>query len=143
MNFYIQAIKLWFRANVPAKVYEFKPDKVNVITGDSSTGKSSLLSVIDYCLLSGESNIVEEVININVEWYGMVFHLDGVSYVVIRKNPKLELADQQIFFEEAEDFPESDLFVPNTTRGELLLRFNELFHTPKRKFSVNVPSSAA
>ena len=39
MNFYIRQIKLWFKKNVAPKVYEFEPNKINVITGDSSTGK--------------------------------------------------------------------------------------------------------
>lgn len=52
MNFYIKTIKLWFKHNDAAVEYEFHKNKVNVITGDSSTGKSSLLSIIDYCLLS-------------------------------------------------------------------------------------------
>lgn len=76
MNFYIKTIKLWFKHNDAAVEYEFHKNKVNVITGDSSTGKSSLLSIIDYCLLSGESNIVEDVINENITWYGLSFSLN-------------------------------------------------------------------
>lgn len=32
MNFYIRQIKLWFKQNVEPKVYEFVPNKINVIT---------------------------------------------------------------------------------------------------------------
>lgn len=135
MNFYIRHIKLWFKINLEPKVYEFKPNKINVITGDSSTGKSSILRIIDYCLLSERSTIVEDVINQNVKWYGLAFSLNNVNYLVARKNPQNETADQQIFFSEGTDFP--DKLQANTNRGELLLKFNELFHTPKATFRID------
>lgn len=66
MNFYIKKMRLWFKTHPQPVTYTFEPNKVNVITGDSSTGKSSILRVIDYCLLAPESTIVEDVINENV-----------------------------------------------------------------------------
>lgn len=134
MNFYIRQIKLWFKKNVTPKVYEFEPNKINVITGDSSTGKSSILRIIDYCLLTERSTIVEDVINQNVKWYGLAFSLNDVDYVIARKNPQDETAEQQMFFSESSDFP--DKLQVNTTRGELLLKLNELFHTPKATFRI-------
>ena len=87
MNFYIKKIKLWFKTHSQPIEYTFEKNKVNVVTGDSSTGKSSILRVIDYCLLSKESSIVEDVINENVAWYGLSFHLKGHDYVIARKAP--------------------------------------------------------
>lgn len=135
MNFYIRQIKLWFKQNVEPKVYEFVPNKINVITGDSSTGKSSILRIIDYCLLSERSTIVEDVINQNVKWYGLAFTLNSVDYVVARKNPQNETVEQQMYFSEGKDFPVE--LQANINRGELLLKFNELFHTPKATFRID------
>ena len=135
MNFYIRQIKLWFKQNVEPKVYKFVPNKINVITGDSSTGKSSILRIIDYCLLSECSTIVEDVINQNVKWYGLAFSLNNVDYVIARKNPQNETAEQQMFFSSGKDFP--DELQANTNRGELLLKFNELFHIPKATFRID------
>lgn len=135
MNFYIRQIKLWFKRKVEPKVYTFEPNKVNVITGDSSTGKSSILRIIDYCLLSERSTIVEDVINQNVSWYGLAFTLDGEDYVVARRNPENETPEQKVFFAEDKEFPS----VPqaNFTRGKLLLKFNDLFHVPKATFRMD------
>ena len=58
MIFYIKKIKLWFKTHSQSKEYTFEKNKVNVVTGDSSTGKSSILRVIDYCLMARESSIV-------------------------------------------------------------------------------------
>ncbi len=134
MNFYIRQIKLWFKKKVAPKAYEFEPNKVNVITGDSSTGKSSILRIIDYCLLSDRSTIVEDVINENVKWYGLAFTLNGTDYVIARHNPQNETAEQRIFFQEGSDFPE--IIEANTNRGELLLRLNKLFGTPSATFRI-------
>ena len=49
MNFYIAKIRLWFKHDQGTRDLDFFQDKVNVITGDSSTGKSSVLKIIDYC----------------------------------------------------------------------------------------------
>ena len=88
MNLYIASIKLWFKGfREDAKMtitYPFDPDKINVITGHSSTGKSSLLGIIDYLLLSDNPTIVENIINENVEFYGMNIIIDGISYILIR-----------------------------------------------------------
>lgn len=98
MNFYIKQIKLWFYHHPDAKSYMFFPDKVNVITGDSSTGKSSILRVIDYCLLSKESGIVDDVINENVSWYGMIFHLNGKDYSIARRSPRNGIVKNAIYW---------------------------------------------
>ena len=68
MNFYISKIRLWFKQEQGTRDLDFYQDKVNVITGNSSTGKSSVLKIIDYCLLSERSAIVKDVINENVAW---------------------------------------------------------------------------
>ena len=71
MNLYIESIKLWFKGFsedvLKTVTYPFKPNKINVITGDSSTGKSSILGIIDYLFLSDNPVIVENIVNeINV-----------------------------------------------------------------------------
>lgn len=134
MNFYIRQIKLWFKRKVEPRVYTFEPNKVNVITGDSSTGKSSILRIIDYCLLSERSTIVEDVINQNVSWYGLAFTLNGVDYVVARQSPENETPEQRVFFAEGDEFPSMPM--ANVSRGELLLKFNGLFHIPNATFKM-------
>ena len=139
MNFYISKIRLWFRHGGEPRDLEFFKDKVNVITGDSSTGKSSVLKIIDYCLLSERSTIVEDVINENVAWYGLVFHIDDIPYTIIRQAPTVESAEMKVLFREGEYLPDEPIADLDDIRAKALVKMNELFHfIPKLKLGSKV-----
>lgn len=143
MNFYIKKIKLWFSTHSQPIEYEFKKNKVNVVTGDSSTGKSSILRVIDYCLLSKESTIVEDVINENVAWYGLAFHLNGHDYVVARKAPTNGRIGHDFYWaDNTDEFPGDDY--PRPTQGvsrvEIIDFINREFGVPQIKLEENKQS---
>lgn len=140
MNFYIKKIRLWFINHPEPKDYEFKPNKVNVVTGDSSTGKSSILRIIDYCLMAKESTIVEDVINTNVSWYGLSFHLNGRDYVIARKAPTNGRINQDIYWAvDTDEFPagEHPRPNPNLTRLDIVDYLNNEFGVPRMQLSDN------
>ncbi|MEL7173465.1 MAG: DUF3732 domain-containing protein, partial [Pseudomonadota bacterium] len=61
---------------------------MNIITGDSKTGKSALISIVDYCLGSSKCAVPEGVIRNNAAWYG-VRCTDGSSqHFVARRSPE-------------------------------------------------------
>lgn len=134
MNFYIKKIKLWFKTHSQSKEYTFEKNKVNVVTGDSSTGKSSILRVIDYCLMARESSIVEDVINENVAWYGLCFHLNGKDYVVARKAPNNGRINSDIYWAEDTDDMLGDTYPKpsqDKTRADLQAFISKEMHVPE------------
>lgn len=131
MNFYISKIKLWFRNGTQPRTIEFFNDKVNVITGASSTGKSSILKIIDYCLLQDPCNIVHDVINESVSWYGLLFYKNEHPYTIIRKASTLETPDMVTIFREKEYLPDTEpQILDSDQRSKVLIKLNELFETP-------------
>lgn len=106
MKFYIKDIHLWFKNGSATRTLHFENNKVNVITGEKSKGKSSILSIIDYCFLSTTSRIVEEVINENVEWYGLAFSINSKDYLIIRKHPDAHIGSSEVFFSSTGEIPE-------------------------------------
>lgn len=107
---------IWFEPDEKPQELSFFPDKVNVITGNSSTGKSNIIAIINYCLLSEKSNIVEPVINQFSKWYGLEFKANGVSYAIARKRPDLETITSDVYIQEGE-FEEG--FYPSSTNYQI------------------------
>lgn len=97
MNFYIKKVTLNFKHHDPVS-YEFEKNRINVITGDSGTGKTSLLSIIDYCLLANKVNIPYEIQS-KVEWFSIEFSINNKDWYISRKSPK-DGVSGEIFFSE-------------------------------------------
>ncbi|WP_423819209.1 DUF3732 domain-containing protein [Salinimicrobium sp. TIG7-5_MAKvit] len=83
MKFNIQKIILWLK-NGQMRQLDFLPNMVNVITGDSNTGKTAILEIIDYCWFSSKSSISDSIINENVLWYGMMVNINDKTYTIAR-----------------------------------------------------------
>lgn len=99
MKFHIKKLYIWFGRDIEPRTLEFENNKVNVITGSSSTGKSNIYSIIDYCLLSGNVNIVYPVINENAEWYGLEFSVNNKFFAIARKKPTVEVIPPDVFIQ--------------------------------------------
>lgn len=61
--------------------------KLNIITGDSGTGKSALIDIIDYCLGSKNSKIPAGPIKDKVEWVAIVLKISDGEVFIARKLP--------------------------------------------------------
>lgn len=111
MNFHIDKIYLWFSPNAK-RCITFENNKVNVIRGNSSRGKSNLFAIIDYCLMSDKPNIVEPIINECTEAYGLEFVLNDTFYAVSRMKPEAGTASQCVWVQN-KSF--TDDYYPNGT----------------------------
>lgn len=75
---------------------------VNIITGDSKTGKSALIEIIDYCLCSTNCTIPKGKITDFSELYALIMKINTNIYVIARYN--WNSGGKMFFIKEKENF---------------------------------------
>ncbi len=65
----------------------FKVDGLNVITGRSSTGKSALSEIIEYCMGRSSFNVPEGIIRDKVAWFAVIYQFDKEQVLVAKPTP--------------------------------------------------------
>lgn len=112
MKFNFDNLILWLK-NGKMRTLTFYPNKINIITGDSNTGKTAILDIIDYCLFASRHKISDSIINENVEWYGLQFTLEEKCYTIARKAPSGNSVSSKYYFsstgEIPKEFPEQNI----------------------------------
>lgn len=95
----ILSVVLWQKNGIK-RTLEFMRNRVNVITGDSGKGKSSILYIIDYCLLASETTGISKTnIDSKVDWYGLKISVDGKELVIARPSESKGATDRAYFNE--------------------------------------------
>lgn len=61
---------------------------LNVVTGDSKTGKSSLIEIVDYCLFSSRSTIPKGIIDDYAKLFVIVLKISNKYLIIARENWK-------------------------------------------------------
>lgn len=69
------------------RVLPFNPEGLNIITGRSSTGKSALSDIVEYCMGRSAFNIPEGVIRDKVSWYGVIYQFTGEQVLIAKPAP--------------------------------------------------------
>lgn len=82
MKSYIKAIMI-FNEKGEVRNVPMKPG-VNIITGDSKTGKSALVEIIDYCLCSSRCTIPKGIITDFAYLYVMPMSINDITYIIAR-----------------------------------------------------------
>ena len=126
MKLAILKIVLWPKqADLPPRVIPFLPDKINVITGESATGKSSLTAIIDYSLGSGKCAIPVGLIRDVTEWFGLHVKLANTELIVARRNPGDQQTTTDLYWIEGIDLQVPDRVEKNGRVEDLKSRLDQ------------------
>lgn len=87
MSFQLLEIALYGR-NGATRSVRLHPGRLNVITGSSKTGKTALISIIDYCLGAKDCAVPEGVIRESVEWVALRLDVANGQVLVARRLPR-------------------------------------------------------
>ena len=105
MKSYIKSIII-FDKNGEKRVVPLKQG-VNIITGESKTGKSALVEIIDYCLCSTRCTVPKGKITEFAYLYALVMLIGNSTYVIARYN--WDDGGKMFFSKEVEDFSPANL----------------------------------
>ena len=107
-----------YKDNDHCRIVPFNKGKVNIIVGDSKTGKSALIDIVDYCLGSGSCHIASGVIRDNVNWFAVVVDFGQDTYLLARQNPDVKQVSSvsEMYLGKVQDdfLPAFDDIYPNT-----------------------------
>lgn len=73
------------------RILPFELGKVNIITGESKSGKSALIEIINYCLASSGCDIPEGIIRDTVSYFAIqIIFNDTETAFIARENPNIK-----------------------------------------------------
>lgn len=112
MQLYIKNIILYPKdRNLKPRFLSFKEDKINIITGTSQKGKSAIISIIDYCLGSGDCNIPIGLIRNTTEVFALYVKINDENYFIGRESYE-EHKSKMYFYKE---FPDKNIDLRSNT----------------------------
>ena len=66
----------------------FNENGLNIITGESATGKSAIIHIVDYCFASKNCHIPLGIIRDKVNWFCLIIVTKKTKFLICRKNPE-------------------------------------------------------
>lgn len=100
MDFKISKIILWPKnTKMAIRVIPFKEDFVNVISGDNARGKSTVISIIDYCLASSKCSIPIGLIRNFTRWFGIIVSYGEEEILLAREEPGVEVVSNNMYIQ--------------------------------------------
>jgi len=137
MKFCINSIHLWFD-NDKHRELKFLNNKVNVITGEQSKGKSTIIEIIDYCFFSSSCPISDDNNYLSrVQWFGINFTINDKTITIIRHYENLD----DYYFSSSGEIPYKPFVnikeenIKNTIKAEFSITDNIIFPFGGKKIS--------
>jgi Protein of unknown function (DUF3732) len=112
-------------------------DKINIITGESGTGKSTLTWIIDYCLGSDKCSIPVGLIREVTGWFGLRLQLANTQMIVARRNPEGQQTTNELYWTEGLNVSAPPVIEKNARVEDLKNRFNQIAHLSALDFSAD------
>lgn len=104
MKLFIRAVIVWPEdVELEPRVVPFDVDKVSIISGWSSTGKSSILDIINYVLGSGTCSIPVGHIRDLASWYGLEIETAVGRMRIARPKPEARQVSDDIWLQQGDD----------------------------------------
>lgn len=124
----------------------FNVEGLNIITGRSSTGKSALSEIIEYCMGRSTFNVPEGIIRDKVSWFGVIYQFDNDQVMVAKPTPKTGAAScSTAMLRRGSNLlpPEYKELIVNTDDDGVVNTLSSLLGIPENKTEVPLEHSRA
>ena len=110
------------------RVVELKPGKLNIIPGDSKTGKSALIDIVDYCFGSSTCGVPDGVIPKFADWYAVRLTDGSAQHFVARRAvaPGHGTGDAHYLTGKRVEIPQASELSATTNIGAVVARLERL-----------------
>ncbi|MET9977631.1 DUF3732 domain-containing protein [Streptomyces microflavus] len=116
------ALALYHRdGRTTPRILQFRPGALNILTGESETGKSEVLDIVDYCLGRSTPNLPDEPIDQTVGWYALLVQFRDGRMVLARPRPAGASTTQAMIRtgDDTLDLPSAGELAPNSNAAAL------------------------
>lgn len=87
---------LLYNADGGIREIRFRPGTLNIITGESGTGKTSIIGILRFLLGGDSPNAPLGPIQNTVAWYGLLAHVGDTSFFIGRPAPPHGVSSSQV-----------------------------------------------
>ncbi len=130
MKLDILEIILWSKGSHAPRRVAFKPGMVNIISGDSKTGKSAIIPIIDYCLGARSCAIPTGTIRDACAWFGLLIDTSEGKKLLARQEPGGRQSTDNMYLIEGDTVDVPDRIERhNATAPQIRALFNRISGT--------------
>jgi predicted nucleic acid-binding Zn-ribbon protein len=119
-------------------------DGLNILTGQSSTGKSALSEIIEFCMGRSTFNVPEGVIRDKVRWYAVIYRFAGEEVLIAKPapGPGAQSSNAVMVWRAAEvNAPAFDELIVNDNDDGVVALLSSLLGIPENTTDVPLESS--
>ncbi len=124
----------------------FNVNGLNVITGRSSTGKSALSEIIEYCMGRSSFNVPEGIIRDRVAWFAVIYQFENEQVLVAKPTPPrggASCSTAMLRRGTQLPMPEFEDLVANTDDDSIVELLSRLLGIPENRTDVALEHSRA
>lgn len=121
MYFQIKEVVLWpKKSGLSPRRVQFELGRANVITGESRTGKSAIIPIIDYCLGADKCTIPVKTIRDACAWFGIVLQTNLGQKLLARREPGNKASTSEMFVLEGDTVAIPDKIAERNATSEIV-----------------------
>ena len=110
-----------YNASGDIRQIRFRPGRLNIITGESGTGKSSIIGILRFLLGDNSPHVPLGPIQNSVAWYGLLAHSGKTRFFIGRPAPAHNVSTSQAMLSIGQaEVPEFASLQPNLNTDELV-----------------------